>query len=87
MAHGSAGYRPVYAPGGHNSPKIMVDNTKLVEMPTDARGIWRADLEAFTRKIIALILGRVKYFFTQRRFFKVGGQLELECQIGKRMQN
>jgi len=28
-------------------------------------------LEAFTRKIIALILGRVKYFFAQFRNFKI----------------
>ena len=32
-------------------------------------------LEAFTRKIIALILGRVKYFFAQFGKFKIGREL------------
>ena len=50
----------------------MVDNAKLVEIPIQAGERIQLNLEAFTRKIIALIKGRVKYFFAQFGNFKIG---------------
>jgi hypothetical protein len=51
----------------------MASNSKLLERPAHARQYLVVFLEAFTRKIIALIKTRVKYLFAQFGNFKIEG--------------